>query len=53
LSFVVRQQEDDRMVIRVSWAKAVSRKGSKVFSISEGDLDLLVTDHWIAAIPAR
>jgi hypothetical protein len=53
LSFAVRRQEDDRMIVRVSWAKAVSRKGSKGFSISEGSLDLLVTSHWIAAIPVR
>jgi hypothetical protein len=53
LSFTVRHQEDDRMIIRVSWAKAVSAKGSREFSISEGNLDLLVTSHWIAAIPGR
>jgi hypothetical protein len=53
LSFTVRSQAVDRMILRVSWAKAVSRKGSKSFSISEGSVDLLVTEHWISAVEAR
>jgi hypothetical protein len=53
LSFDVQSRSLDRMLVRVSWAKAVSRKSQKRFSISEGNIDIMVTNHWISAIPVR
>ncbi len=47
LSFDVLSSSSDRMIVRVSWSKAVPQENSKGFSISEGSLELAITQHWI------
>jgi hypothetical protein len=50
ISFDVVSRSTDRIIIRVSWSKAVLQENGKEFSIAEGNCDIMVMRHWIALI---
>jgi hypothetical protein len=48
LDFTVQPHTEDTVLVHVSWARAETRKGTKEYAISEGNLTLAVTRHTAA-----
>lgn len=48
LDFTVQPRAKDTLMVQVSWAKAETRKDTKEYAISEGELTLAVTRHTAA-----
>ena len=50
LSYDVTSRTKDKIIVRVSWSKAVPEDSGKKFAISEGTSAITVASHWISLV---
>jgi len=51
ISFDVLSRSTESIIVRVLWSKAAPQIKGKGFSISDGNTDIVITEHWISIIP--